>query len=105
MFDFSNRVLVITGAAGNLGLVTARAFQSAGASLVLVDRSPDRLPKLFPECADSSKHFLATSVDLGDVAAVEKMVAETVNRLGKIDVLVNTAGRYRAGTPLHETPR
>ncbi len=104
MFDFSHRVVVITGAAGNLGVVTARAFQAAGASLVLVDRSPDRLPKLFPEWADSSQHFLATSVDLGDVAAVEKMVAETVNRLGKIDVLVNTAGGYRAGTPLHETP-
>ncbi len=104
MFDFSNRVVVITGAAGNLGVVTARAFQAAGASLVLVDRSPDRLQKLFPELADSTHHFLATGVDLGDVAAVERMATEAVNRLGKIDVLVNTAGGYRAGTPLHETP-
>jgi NAD(P)-dependent dehydrogenase (short-subunit alcohol dehydrogenase family) len=104
MFDFSNCVVVITGAAGNLGVVTARAFHTAGASLVLVDRSPDRLPKLFPELADSAQHFLATSVDLGDVAAVERMAEEAVKRLGKIDVLVNTAGGYRAGTPLHETP-
>lgn len=104
MFDFSNRIVVITGAAGNLGVVTARAFQAAGASLVLVDRSPDRLLKLFPELANSAQHFLATGVDLGDVAAVERMVTETVNRLGKIDVLVNTAGGYRAGMPLHETP-
>lgn len=104
MFDFTNRVVVITGAAGNLGVVTVRAFQAAGASLVLVDRSPDRLPKLFPELADSLKHFLATGVDLGDVLAVEKMAEDAVKRLGKIDVLVNTAGGYRAGTPLHETP-
>ena len=104
MFDFSNRVVVITGAAGNLGVVTTRAFQSAGASLVLVDRAPDRLQKMFPELAASANHFLATSIDLGDVAAVENMAAETVKRLGKIDVLVNTAGGYRAGTPLHETP-
>lgn len=104
MFDFSNRVVVITGAAGNLGVVTAHAFHVAGASLVLVDRSPDRLQKLFPECVASPQHFLATSVDLGDVVAVEGMVQETVHRLGKIDVLVNTAGGYRAGTPLHETP-
>lgn len=104
MFDFSNRVVVITGAAGNLGVVTAHAFQAAGASLVLVDRSPDRLQKLFPEFVAAPPHFLATSVDLGDVAAVEGMVKETVHRLGKIDVLVNTAGGYRAGTPLHETP-
>ncbi len=104
MFDFTNRVVVITGAAGNLGVVTARAFQAAGASLVLVDRSPDRLPKLFPELADAPLHFLATSVDLGDVAAVETMAQEAVHRLGKIDVLVNTAGGYRAGLPLHEAP-
>ena len=104
MFDFTNRVVIITGAAGNLGVVTARAFQAAGASLVLVDRAPDRLPKLFPELASSPKHFLATSVDLGDVLAVEKMAQEAVKRLGQIDVLVNTAGGYRAGKPLHEAP-
>ena len=104
MYDFSNRVVIITGAAGNLGIATAHAFQNAGASLVLVDRSPDRLSKLFPELADSPKHFLATSVDLGEVAAVEKMAAETVKRFGKIDVLVNTVGGYRAGKPLHEMP-
>ncbi len=104
MFDFSNRVVVITGAAGNLGVVTANAFQNAGANLVLVDRAPDRLQKVFPELADSPQHFLAYSVDLGDVTAVEKMVTETVQRLGRIDVLVNTAGGYKAGTPLHETP-
>ena len=33
MFDFSNRVVVITGAAGNLGVATAHAFQNAGANL------------------------------------------------------------------------
>ena len=104
MFDFSNRVVVITGAAGNLGVATAHAFQNAGANLVLVDRSPDRLQKVFPELADSPQHFLANSVDLSDVTTVEKMVAETVQRLGRIDVLINTAGSYKAGTPLHETP-
>jgi NAD(P)-dependent dehydrogenase (short-subunit alcohol dehydrogenase family) len=104
MFDFSNRVAIITGAAGNLGVAVARAFQAAGASLALVDRGADRLPKLFPELADSPRHFLATSVDLNDAAAVERTAGETVKRLGRIDVLVNTAGGYKAGTPLHETP-
>ena len=102
MFDFTNRVVIITGAAGNLGVATARAFQAAGATLVLVDRSPDRLPKMFPELAET--HFLAGGVDLNDMAAVENMAQETVRRFGQIDALVNTAGGYRAGTPLHETP-
>ena len=103
MFDFSDRVVIVTGAAGNLGEAVARAFLAAGAHLVLVDRSPDRLPRMFPELANSPDHFLANSVDLTDAGAVDSMVAEAVKHLGRIDVLVNTAGGYQGGTPLHET--
>jgi NAD(P)-dependent dehydrogenase (short-subunit alcohol dehydrogenase family) len=104
MFDFSDRVVVITGAAGNLGGAVARAFEAAGAKLVLVDRRPDRLQRLFPKLADSPDHYLATSVDLTDVESVGAVVAEVRQRFGRIDVLVNAAGGYRAGTPVHETP-
>jgi NAD(P)-dependent dehydrogenase (short-subunit alcohol dehydrogenase family) len=104
MFDFSDRVVIVTGAAGNLGSAVARAFQMAGAKLVLVDRAADRLPRLFPELVDSPNHFLATSVDLTNADAVETMMNETVKRFGRVDVLVNTAGGFRAGTPVHETP-
>ena len=74
MFDFSDHVVMVTGAAGNLGSAVARAFQAAGANLVLVDRAADRLPRLFPDLVDSPHHFLATSVDLTDVEAVETTV-------------------------------
>jgi NAD(P)-dependent dehydrogenase (short-subunit alcohol dehydrogenase family) len=104
MFDFSDHVVMVTGAAGNLGAAVARAFQLTGAKLVLVDRAPDRLPRLFPDLIDSPHHFLATSVDLTDADAVETMVDDTAKRFGRVDVLVNTAGGFRAGTPVHETP-
>jgi NAD(P)-dependent dehydrogenase (short-subunit alcohol dehydrogenase family) len=104
MFDFSDRVVIVTGAAGNLGRATARAFQAAGAKLVLVDRAADRLPRLFPGLADPPDHFLAIAVDLTDADAVAGMVDEAVSRLGRIDVLVNSAGGYRGGTAVHETP-
>jgi NAD(P)-dependent dehydrogenase (short-subunit alcohol dehydrogenase family) len=104
MFDFSDRVVVVTGAAGNLGSAVARAFQTAGAKLVLVDRATDRLQRLFPELADSPGHFLASQVDLTDADAVNGMAEEAVSRLGRIDVLVNAAGGYRGGTAVHETP-
>nr|MBC8448971.1 SDR family oxidoreductase [Chloroflexota bacterium] len=103
MFDFSHRVVIVTGAAGNLGRAVARAFQTAGARLVLVDRAADRLPRLFPELADSPDHFLATSVDLTDAEAVEAMVAEAIRRFGRVDVLVNTTGGWRGGQAVHET--
>ena len=104
MFDFTDRVVMVTGAAGNLGGAVAQAFQAAGAKLVLVDRRPDRLPRLFPELAASAGHYMATSVDLTDAESVGAMVEETVRRFGRIDVLANAAGGYRAGTPVHETP-
>ena len=103
-FDFSNQVVAITGAAGNLGIATARAFQAANAQLVLLDRAADRLPQLFPELAASSDHYLAGGVDVNDADAVANVVTETLKRFGHVDALVNTAGGYRAGMPLHETP-
>jgi NADP-dependent 3-hydroxy acid dehydrogenase YdfG len=96
---FTDCVVMVTGAAGNLGSAVARAFRAAGARLVLVDRAPDRLPVLFPDLADSSDHYLATAVDLTDADAAKGVVEETLRRLGRIDVLVHTVGGYRGGQP------
>jgi NAD(P)-dependent dehydrogenase (short-subunit alcohol dehydrogenase family) len=103
MDAFTDCVVMVTGAAGNLGSAVARAFRAAGARLVLVDRAPDRLPVLFPDLADSSDHYLATAVDLTDADAAKGVVEETLRRLGRIDVLVHTVGGYRGGQPVHET--
>lgn len=103
MLTFADRVVVVTGAAGNLGRAVALAFQSAGANLVLVDRAPERLQRLFPDIAASPDHLLATSVDMTDPASVERMVRNALERFGRVDVLANTVGGYRAGVPTHET--
>jgi NADP-dependent 3-hydroxy acid dehydrogenase YdfG len=47
MFGFSSCVVIVTGAAGNLGSAVARAFQAAGAKLVLVERAADRVCRGF----------------------------------------------------------
>lgn len=104
MFDFSNRVVIVTGAAGNLGIAVAKAFQAAGAKLAAADRADDRLRGIFQDIVNSPDHLLLNSIDANDPASVERMVNETVGRFGQIDVLVNTVGGYRAGTPVHETP-
>jgi len=71
---------------------------------VLADRAADRLQRLFPDLVDAPDYFLATSVDMTDADAVGTMVDEAVRRFGRVDVLVNTVGGFRAGTPVHETP-
>jgi NAD(P)-dependent dehydrogenase (short-subunit alcohol dehydrogenase family) len=101
--DFTDRIVAITGAAGNLGVAAARAFQSAGAKLALIDRSSDRLPQLFPDLAASPDHLFAPPTDVTNAESVKAAIDAALARFGRIDVLVNTAGGYRAGTPLHET--
>lgn len=96
------KVAIITGANGNLGRAVAETFHRAGAKLVLVDRSADRLAQAFPDLASSSEHWLAGGVDLSSAESVEAMVAGALERFGRIDILVNTVGGFRAGPPVHE---
>ena len=103
MFDFNESVVIVTGASGNLGLAVSQAFHQAGARLVLVDKSAERLARLDPGPL-SNGHHLAQGIDVNDPASVREMGEEVVRRLGRIDVLVNTVGGYQAGTPVHETP-
>lgn len=102
MFDFSHQVVIITGASGNLGQAVADAFARAGAHLVLVDRSAERLPQQYPALVASPEHWLATGIDATDGEAMRAMAAAVAARWGRLDVLVNTVGGYRAGRPLHE---
>jgi NAD(P)-dependent dehydrogenase (short-subunit alcohol dehydrogenase family) len=104
MGNLEDQIVIVTGAAGALGQAVATAFLEAKARLVLVDRAPDRLPRLFPALVGSPDHLLATSVDLSKPEDVQEMVDRAVAQFGRIDVLVNTVGGYRAGTPVHETP-
>ena len=103
-FDFTGQVAVVTGAAGNLGVAVARGFREARTKLALIDHSSDRLPNLFSDLANSPDYFFAPPTDVTDPGAVALAVAEIKRRFGRIDILINTAGGYRAGTPLHETP-
>ncbi len=104
MFEFDNKVVLITGATGNLGAAAARSFFSAGANLVLFVRKTDKLADLIPEMADASERFQAISVAMTNPESVQNGVEEAIKKFGRIDVLVNTVGGYRAGTPVHETP-
>jgi NAD(P)-dependent dehydrogenase (short-subunit alcohol dehydrogenase family) len=104
MFNFSNQVVMITGASGNLGSTLARAFYAAEARLVLVDRQTDLLDEAFPELTSIPRCLFAQGADLTKIDDVEAVVLQAVERFGRLDVLVHTVGGFRAGTPLHETP-
>lgn len=102
MSDLTNKVVLITGAGGNLGQATARAFWDAGAHLVLADRQMAALEGAFTAWAGSERCLLAT-VDLMAETAVSHLVDSAIARFNRIDVLVNVAGGFTMGPPLHET--
>jgi NAD(P)-dependent dehydrogenase (short-subunit alcohol dehydrogenase family) len=103
MFDFSNRVVVVAGASGNLGRAVVESFEASGAVLVLLDRAPDRLAQAFPNLVGTPNHLLLDSVDAAGDESVGRALRRAQERFGHIDVLVNTVGGYRAGLPVHET--
>ncbi len=91
----TDKVVVITGAAAGIGAATARLFARCGASLSLCDRDAENLA-LTAEAAMAAPAEGATVhagvLDVRDAGAVDEFVAATVERFGRVDVLVNNAG-------------
>jgi len=104
MFDFTDSVVIVTGAGGSLGSAVARRFLEAGARLCLAELSADLLKRRYPELPQDGDHYLAAPVDANDPDSVRGMVDQVVSRFGRLDMLVNTVGGFRSGVPVHETP-
>ncbi|MBK8986937.1 MAG: SDR family oxidoreductase [Chloroflexi bacterium] len=104
MFDFSDQIVVITGAAGNLGQAVARAFYAAGGKLALVDRRRENTEAVFGAALPEGDRVLYVTADLTDEQAVAAGVAEIMARYGRIHILVNAAGGFKMGTAVHQTP-
>jgi NAD(P)-dependent dehydrogenase (short-subunit alcohol dehydrogenase family) len=104
MNKLSDQVSIVTGAAGNLGKAVVETFLSNGAKVVCVDYDPERLEQVYSPGAGPANHLFVLSADLTQQEDAKKVAAETLEQFGRIDILVNTVGGYRAGTPLHETP-
>jgi NAD(P)-dependent dehydrogenase (short-subunit alcohol dehydrogenase family) len=103
MSGLKDKVIIITGAAGNLGRAVAGRILAQGGRMVLVERSGERLKTAYGELKASDPHWLAGGVDMTDAGAVSAMVAEAHQRFGRLDGLVNTVGGFRGGKPVHET--
>ena len=101
MFDFSEKVFLVTGASGNLGSAVVNALQSTGASIAIPDRKVGRLSELFSEL-DQDQHLFAEGLDSTKPEDASEIVEAIVERFGRLDAVINTVGAYNAGTPLHE---
>ncbi|WP_282610191.1 SDR family NAD(P)-dependent oxidoreductase [Pelagibius sp. Alg239-R121] len=97
---FTDKTVVVTGAAGNLGQAVAAAFAAEGAQLILVDVDAARLDEVYP---GSSARRGKLAVDLRDEAATAAALAEVLPDGRACDVLCAIAGGFHMGEAVHET--
>jgi gluconate 5-dehydrogenase len=91
LFSLAGQVVLLTGAAGGIGLGLARAYAAAGARLALADRS-EAVHERAAQFRDAGADAFAMTFDVTDEVAVDHAVQQTVERCGRLDVAVANAG-------------
>ncbi len=95
MFNFKNRVVVISGASSGLGKQMSMAFARLGANLVLLARRIERLEELKIELEKYNIKVLPIKCDVTKTEDISASVEKTLQTFGKVDVLINCAGASR----------
>lgn len=95
--SWQGKTILIAGGGGGMGRATADRFLGAGASLALADLDPQRLAGYAAAHGAEQDRLLTLTADVRRVEDCERMVAETLARFGRLDVLINAAGVWVEG--------
>jgi NAD(P)-dependent dehydrogenase (short-subunit alcohol dehydrogenase family) len=98
------KAVLITGASRGLGRALALACAREGANLVISSRSEDSLGTVAGEAEEMGAEVLAIPADVSVRSDVERLVDESVQHFGRVDVLVNNAGLLGPRVPIEEYP-
>jgi len=91
LFDLTGRVAVVTGGTRGIGLAIAQGFVAAGAKVVVASRKADACRDVAAALTSGGGEAIGVATHLGDLDAGKALVAATVERFGRLDILVNNA--------------
>ncbi len=99
VFDLDDRVAVVPGGGGAIGSALAVALAGAGANVAIAGRSPERLEAAAETVREIGGECLALAADLTDPEACERVVAETIERFGRLDRIMGAGAAELAVVP------
>jgi len=99
LYDLSGKVAIVTGGSTGLGKQMAEGMAEAGANLVICARNLDKCEQTAAEISKLGIEVLAVKCDITNMAEVNNLVTQALDKFGKIDILVNNAGISWAGKP------
>lgn len=89
------RVAVLTGAAGGLGVAASRALGEAGVKVIMADMAPDRAEAAAASLRSEGIDATGAALDVANRAVVDRFIADVAERHQRLDILVNLAGVVR----------
>ena len=100
-FTLTDRVAIVAGGSGGVGVRTCGALAAVGAKVTIIGRSKERLEEARQAVEKAGGEALVIAGDMSDQAAADDAVAQTVDAFGRVDILINGIGGG-AGTALYD---
>src|SRR5438046_5813264 len=98
--DLSGRVAVVIGGTSGIGRAIAHGLAEAGADVVPTSRRAEQVEAAAAEIEECGRRSLRITSDVSDRASLERVLEGAVKAFGKVDILVNSAGRTKRAPTL-----
>jgi hypothetical protein len=92
LFDFTGKVVLVTGGSRGLGYEMVKAFAARGADVIVASRKIDNCERVADEVRGAGRRALAVQVHAAKWRSIDRLVDSAYREFGRVDVLVNNAG-------------
>lgn len=95
LFDLTGKTAVVIGGTSGIGLAMAIGLAEAGADVVASSRRQEQVDEAASQIESKGRRSLRLTSDVGDRASLQRLFDETVKTFGKVDILINAAGKIK----------